>query len=219
MSKDDTQPADDDLELLLPWRATGRLDPATTRRLDAALAADPDLRRKYALVEEELNETFAAHSELGAPSGQARDRLFAQIAAEEKAAAGHGVWTRVVDFFGSLTPRAVALSAAAAALVIVAQTGLLTTTLAPRATFHTASTPGVADGGSYALVAFAPEATAAQISELLAARGAVIVDGPRAGGLYRVRVATTRLDPAEMKNVLADLTARRDTIRLAVQSD
>lgn len=220
MTTSDNQPADDSLELLLPWRATGRLGPADARRVDEALAADAELRRKYALVQEELNETVAANSALGAPSVRVRNRLFEQIEAEERPQSEQSMLARIVDFFGSLSPRAVALSAAAAALVIVIQAGVLTRTLvgADNA-YHTASAPRDIGGGSYALVAFTPEATAKQISDLLENRGATIVDGPRSGGVYLVRLATKRLDPDGVNKLLSALTAERDIVRFAVPSE
>lgn len=219
MTMNDKQPVDDDVELLLPWRATGRLGAADARRVDAALAADSDLRRKYALVQEELNETVVANSELDAPSVRARDRLFEQIEAEERAISGQGLIARIVDFFGSLTPRAVALSATAAALVIAVQAGVLTRSiLRPDNAFQTASAPQTIGGGSYALVAFTADATAKQISDLLESRSAMIVDGPRSGGVYLLRVATKRLDPDEMNRLLAALSAQRDVIRFAAPS-
>jgi hypothetical protein len=219
MNTSDKQPADD-IELLLPWRATGRLDPVEMQRVDAALAADAELRRKYALVQEELSETFAANSALDAPSVRVSKRLFEQIEAEARADSGQGLIARIVDFFGSLTPRAVAMSAAAAALAIVIQAGVLTKNImnADNA-YRTASTPQTIGGGSYALVAFSADATAKQISDLLESRSATIVDGPRSGGVYVVRVASKRLDPDELNAALAALTADRSTVRFAVPSE
>ena len=213
----------DEIELLLPWRATGALNAEETRRVDAALAADAGLRRKYDLVREEMAESVLAAEELGAPSLRARDRLFAAIEAEaglRRAPAAARSWrVRALDFFGSLTPGAIAWSAAAAALVIVLQGAVLTRSLVtPGGTFHTASAPESREG-SFALVAFAPDATAQQIADLLAAQGASIVDGPKPGGLYRVRVSSKRLDADALKAAVAKLASRREIVRMAVASE
>jgi len=213
----------DEIELLLPWRATGALNAEETRRVDAALAADAELRRKYDLVQEEMAESVLAAEELGAPSLRARDRLFAAIEAEagpRRAPAAARSWrVRALDFFGSLTPGAIAWSAAAAALVIVLQGAVLTRSLVtPGGTFHTASAPESREG-SFALVAFASDATAQQIADLLAAQGASIVDGPKPGGLYRVRVSSKRLDADALKAAVAKLASRREIVRMAVASE
>ena len=213
----------DEIELLLPWRATGALNAEETRRVDAALAADAELRRKYDLVQEEMAESVLAAEELGAPSLRARDRLFAAIEAEagpqRAQAPARGLRARALDFFASLTPGAIAWSAAAAALVIVLQGAVLTRSLVtPGGTFHTASAPESREG-SFALVAFASDATAQQIADLLAAQGASIVDGPKPGGLYRVRVSSKRLDADALKAAVAKLASRREIVRMAVASE
>lgn len=213
----------DEIELLLPWRATGALSAEETRRVDAALATDAELRRKYELVQEEMAESVAAAEELGAPSLRMRDRLFAAIEAEagpQAAQARPRGWrARALDFFGSLTPQAVAWSAAAAALVIVVQGAVLTRSMIePGGIFRTASLPESREG-SFALVAFAPQATAQRIAEFLQARGATIVDGPKPGGLFRVKVSAKRLDPDALKAAVAALAAHSDVVRMAVASE
>lgn len=213
----------DEIELLLPWRATGALSAEETRRVDAALAADAELRRKYDLVQEEMAESVLAAEEFGAPSTRARDRLFAAIEAEAgpqvAQPSARGWRAGALDFFGSLTPGAIAWSAATAALVIVLQGAVLTRSLVTSGgTFHTASAPESRDG-SFALVAFAPDATAQQIGEFLAARGASIVDGPKPGGLYRVKISATRFDSDALKAAVATLAARREIVRMAVASE
>jgi len=213
----------DEIELLLPWRATGALNAEEARRVDAALAADAELRRKYELVQEEMAESVLAAEEFGAPSLRARDRLFAAIEAEAgpqpAQASARGWRARALDFFGSLTPGAIAWSAAAAALVIMLQGAVLTRSLvAPGGTFHTASAPETREG-SFALVAFAPNATAQQIADFLQARGASIVDGPKPGGLYRVKVSAKRLDSDALKAAIAALASRSEIVRLAVASE
>jgi len=103
--------------------------------------------------------------------------------------------------------------------VIVLQGAVLTRSLVtPGGTFHTASAPESREG-SFALVAFASDATAQQIADLLAAQGASIVDGPKPGGLYRVRVSSKRLDADALKAAVAKLASRREIVRMAVASE
>jgi anti-sigma factor RsiW len=71
-----------DLELLLPWHAAGTLDAPDARRVEDALARDPELARHYAVIREEYAATIAVNENLGAPSMRAVQKLFAAIDAE-----------------------------------------------------------------------------------------------------------------------------------------
>jgi anti-sigma factor RsiW len=71
-----------DIELLLPWHAAGTLSQRDKQRVEAALAGDPELARRYELVREEFGQTIHLNETLGAPSARALDALFAKIDAE-----------------------------------------------------------------------------------------------------------------------------------------
>ena len=47
-----------DIEALLPWHAAGTLSRRDSERVEAALANDNELARRYELVREELGETI-----------------------------------------------------------------------------------------------------------------------------------------------------------------
>ena len=74
--------AHSDIEELLPWHAAGTLSRRDSQRVEEALARDPELARRYALVREELGETILLNETLGAPSAHAMEKLFAKIDAE-----------------------------------------------------------------------------------------------------------------------------------------
>jgi hypothetical protein len=218
--------APDEAERLLPWRATGRLSPADRATLDAL--PGPELARRLAFAEEERAATAALIADLPEPSAAARAALFARIGALDaqkpeqrvtptRAAGREGPLDRLAAWLAGLSPRALGLAAAAAALVVAVQAGALVAALVGGGTrYEVASAPGPGtSAGTFALVAFAPEATAARIDALLAARGATIVDGPRPGGLYRVRIAASLLAPAERDAALDALRAS-GIVRLAV---
>ena len=59
--------------------------------------------------------------------------------------------------------------------------------------------------GSYAMIRFASQATAAEITRFLDANKLSIAGGPAPGGLYRVRVAATGLPKAELSQVVRKL--------------
>lgn len=131
-----------ELEALLPWHAAGTLSPRDARRVSEALDRDPELARQYAAILEEYAATIELNESLGAPSSRAMQKLFAAIDAEPaRPQRAPGVGARVVGFFASLSPKALAWSASVAALALVVQAGLIGAMLAvaPSGSFQTAS--------------------------------------------------------------------------------
>src|SRR5712671_1984020 len=97
---------------------------------------------------------------------------------------------RLSLFLGSLSPRTLAWSASAAALVVLLQIGVISGVLFnQRAGYETASAPSTTAEGVFAIVRFAPDASAAGITQLLEANKISIAEGPLPGGLYRLRAA------------------------------
>src|ERR1043165_3320753 len=90
-----------EIEMLLPWHAAGTLNPRDARRVEEALARDPELARQYAVIGEEYAETISMNETLGAPSARAMQKLFAAIDAEpaRKPSAFSGFSTRISGFF------------------------------------------------------------------------------------------------------------------------
>src|SRR3984885_16292238 len=92
-----------EIEMLLPWHAAGTLNSRDARRVDEALAGDPELARQYAAIREECAETIDLNESLGAPSARAMRKLFAAIDAEPAAkpsgAAGMSISARITGFF------------------------------------------------------------------------------------------------------------------------
>lgn len=207
--------APDEIEELLPWHAAGTLSRREAERVDEALARDPELARRYELVREEFGETIHLNETLGAPSTRALDKLMRQIDAEPKRAAmSFNLGARISEFFASLTPRTVAWSAAAAAVAIVLQAGLIAGVVMNQPTvgggYQTASAPATTQApapGAHALIRFAPQASAAAITQFLAGHKISIVDGPAAGGLYRVRLGDASLPQAERDKLIQTLQA------------
>src|ERR1700753_2443768 len=71
-----------EIEALLPWYAAGTLTARDARRVEEALARDPELAKQYAVIREEYAETISLNESLGAPSARAMQKLFAAIDAE-----------------------------------------------------------------------------------------------------------------------------------------
>jgi hypothetical protein len=199
-----------DIEELLPWHAAGTLGRRDAQRVEEALKRDPELARRYALVREELGETILLNETLGAPSARAMEKLFAKIDAEpaRRKAVSLNLGTRVSEFFASLTPRTLAWSAAAAAIAILLQAGLITAIVVKdnNAGYETASAPSTDPGvGAFTIIRFAPQATQDDVTKFLEANKLSIAAGPMPGGLYKVRVAVTGLPKGELARIVKKL--------------
>ena len=184
-----------ELETLLPWHAAGTLDPSDAARLDAALAADGELARQFARVREEMAETVHLNEALGAPSARALDALLAGIDAQPSRTSRAGGF--FASLFAGMSPRVLSWAAVAAALVIVVQGGVIATLLPSDrgASYETASAPPAAvASGFQVLVRFAPDAGMGDITQFLESNKASVIDGPKPGGLYRLRVGAEGAD-------------------------
>lgn len=193
----------DSIEELLPWHAAGTLSRRDAERVEAALARDPELARRYQLVREEFGATIALNESLGAPSARTMENLFAKIDADpqRRPRAMRGLGARINDFFGALPPRTLAWASVAAVIAIIVQAGFIgmMATQPAGGRFETASAPTTAPGvGAFTIIRFAPQATMDDINKFLEMNHFDVVAGPSAGGLYKVRVADRALPQAEL---------------------
>src|SRR6266536_2367307 len=204
------EPERHEIEALLPWHAAGTLSRRDADRVEQALAGDRELARRYDLVREELAETIHLNETLGAPSARAMEKLFAAIDAEEarspRRQRSFDLGGRIAEFLSSLTPRTLAWSAIAAAVatVVVKDQG------AP-------SGPSLASApseGSFAVVRFAPQATANDITNFLGAYKAKVVEGPlnMGGQLYRIRLSETKLPKDEVGKIVQQMQAESKVV-------
>ena len=201
-----------EVEMLLPWYAAGTLNRREAAQVEAALAADPALAERLEWVRAEFAQEIYINEEAASPADSDVKALFAKIDALPArrpgtlAASAPTFAERIAEFFAALSPRTLALSGAAAALVILLQAGVIGGILL-KGGFETASMPANTPvNGSYALIRFQPQATAADIASFLAANKLSIVDGPSGGGgLYRVRVAETKLAKPELTDIVNKL--------------
>jgi len=112
-----------EIELLLPWHAAGTLNARDARRVEEALARDPELARQYAVIREEYAETIHLNESLGAPSARAMQKLFAAIdgepARKPSGSLNISISARISEFFASLSPRTLAWSASLGALALL----------------------------------------------------------------------------------------------------
>lgn len=212
----------DDVALLLPWYATGRLNEVDRRRVELYLEEHPEERAHLAVIEEEREETERLNRALPGPSGM--DDILAGIRRSEnrrsvartesgltRLLAKLGEW--LADFSAPVRGAAIA----ALLLLLAVQAGTIGALLrSPQeAEFRTAAGETVAAARPSLLVMFAPDASAAEITALLETIQARIVDGPRAGGIYGLALMVE----ADPEAALAALQARGDLVVFAAAGE
>ena len=213
------EPERHEIEALLPWHAAGTLSRRDADRVEQALAGDRELARRYDLVREELAETIHLNETLGAPSARAMEKLFAAIDAEQVRAPrrqrSFDLGGRLSELLSRLTPRTLAWSAAAAVVAIFVQAVVIAAVMVKEQ--GVPSGPGLASApshGSFAVVRFAPQATANDISNFLGAYKATLVEGPlnMGGQLYRIRLSETKLPKDEVGKIVRQMQSESKVV-------
>jgi anti-sigma-K factor RskA len=215
----------EEIEALLPWHAAGTLSRRDAQKVEQALARDAELSTQYDTVRQDLVETIGLNESLGAPSARAMQKLMADIEADAstarraKSSFSLGEW--LSDRLSSFSPRTLAWSASAAALAIVLQAGLLAGMFVNEkqgaSLFDTASVsksePVMA--GTYALISFAPQASAADITKLMQTYNMKIVEGP-SGEMFTVKLAVTGMPKDDLARLIKQLQDEK-TVRFVGQ--
>lgn len=212
----------DHVESLLPWYASGKLAPDDIRRVEQALAQMPELRRRYDLILEERSAAVVVNESLGAPSPRVMERLFARFeseATEPPKSRNFDVRTWLAERLSAWQPRSLAFAGMAAGLIAMVEAGLLATVyFGPAqkgATYETASATKKVTGqdGAFVLISFVPDVTAARILNFLEAHKASIVEGPIAGGIFRVRVCDKALTTEGLGAIVTSMRNENTIVR------
>jgi hypothetical protein len=203
-----------DAEMLLPWYAAGTLGPHATRQVESALAHNVALRRQYELIREELTETIRLNESLGAPTARVGERLKGALVADaatplrKKNASTR--WRRPRSWLLGLSPHGLKWSVPIAVLALLLQVGLIG---------DLSGLFRISDGVDrkpandvYAFVSFAPEAGSSDITRFLHAHRAQVVEGPRANGIYKIRVEGS-LSEDDVAALLEDIRQPNDVVR------
>jgi hypothetical protein len=210
------------IEMLLPWFVTGKLDASEKQAVEAYLAKHPEMRRQLDLIEAERADSVTNNEAVGLPSADALHKLMVAIDGQSLSRrsgfAALADWVQGgLDWLGSR--QALVPVAAAAAVAIVLQTGLIGSLLLNRPAVpdqkisHTASAPDRV--GTYAQVMFVPTATIQDIEKAMKPLGIAIADGPKAG-FYRVKLADKVLSDVERDLLIANLVANKSVVQLAI---
>jgi anti-sigma factor RsiW len=223
MRRETDSPSDrDEIEMLLPWYATGKLESADRKRVEAYLDADPEMRERLKLTYAERTETTFLNGPVPATSAAAADRFMAQIAAEEKGRSRGQAGVRSEGFLARLAsmlsapfpgPVPVQWGAALAAIVILVQAVSIGALIVsrPNDSYELAAGPGKAAApGRHVLVRFAPNATAERITATLTEMKVTLAGGPRAGGLFTLRIGPEQMSDADSERMIAALRGHPD---------
>lgn len=232
MSKKAQDELPGEIEVLLPWHAAGTLSPRDARRVQKAIALNPDLARQYATVQDEHAETNLLNESVDVPSLRIMHKLFAAIDAEpvRQVETPLSLSGRVATVFGHLSPRTLATVAVLGALVLLLQAGVIGAVLmkfdggsVQMAAPQEPARPGSAErltravvpaAGSQIFVRFIPEVRMTDITAFLESHRAVIVDGDQTG-LFRIQVGDQLASQDELANMIARLKQDRIVSRAA----
>lgn len=229
----DTPSEHDEIEMLLPWYVTGKLDEAGRERVDAFLARYPEARQRLELSQAEYRETAFLNEPVPVPSEETVERFMAQLGARKPAVeppirspqgtdTGRFEWIRQNLIEPLIHPGSMHWGAAAAALIILVQAvtiGVLVTSQDRGSVYQTASghTQAVAPG-TYADVRFADDARASDIAAVMAELNMTIAGGPKAGGFFVVRLGEKGMSSAEIAKQIAALKEKRSLVMLVTRA-
>jgi hypothetical protein len=209
------------IEMLLPWYVTGRLDSADRAKVETYLACHPSAALSLDRVRGEREQTVAANEALRSlPAGAFAIPASSASRAGVIQRARRGLRQRaVLEFFRQPSPHLVRAAAVAAAALVIAQAAAIGWLLLRDRpiTYQVASGENARDG-IYALIVFADEARATEIARVLAEFDGSIVDGPKPGGVYKVRLGKESKVRAEADVLLRRLAERREVVRVVLPS-
>lgn len=228
----------DEAQEILPWYVTGRTSRAETRAIEDLLKESADLRTQLEEARAQRQAILDGNATIGEPSATTLTRLLQQIETTKQRRfipeAQPGILARLIGPHPVLK-----LALAFACLLVVAQAGLIyrsgnfpfgsgqpggseqvaaaqdgDSATTPETGYAAASAevPAVAETlGAELVVAFRPDVTAAQINQILTELDARIVDGPKPGLSFVLRLAVG----ADAEAAIARLQSRPDLIATA----
>jgi anti-sigma factor RsiW len=213
----------DEVEMMLPFYVTGRLDHADADEINEYLKHHPDVARQLDLIRAERESTAAGNAIYASRPARSFDRVAAMIGktpAQPARAAGSPLdWIK--RMFAMPSSPALGFVGAAAAIVILLQAATIgTLVVAQYSGIFTGASGGneTVDAGTTVFVRFADDASAAAIADVLSGLGVKIIDGPRGGKLFTVRLGPKTMNESERERLIAALKARSDLIVFVTQT-
>ncbi|MEO9874348.1 MAG: hypothetical protein ABJM26_06340 [Anderseniella sp.] len=210
----------DEIEMLLPWYVTGKLEPEDIARVDAYLATHADMQERLDQIGKERNETLHLNEIAAAKPRTTPDEFVTEVIAGKEEQAP-GLWCRFRHLMSAPASGAVGWVGAAAALTIFAQGAAIFLLAQPEPVQGYREASGVSQGvaaGTFVLVRFADTASATDIAGLLTDLDMAITEGPRAGRLFKVRIGPAGLGKSERERLLAALSGRPDLVKFVTET-
>lgn len=200
------------IELLLPWYVTGKLTSDEKLHVETVLAKDAGLRKQVKLIREELTEAVLANEMLAAPASLNAENLMAKLRSEAGNVRQNKTgWLELLRTAFAGPERApLRLAALAMMFLLVVQGATLVALLVEHepGKYQTAGgQSGIGTPGTFAVVRLSDEARVSDLGKVLQERSFVIVDGPKAGGLFTVRIGAEGMSVAERDAKIAELTS------------
>jgi len=212
----------DEVEMMLPFYVTGQLDHAEANEIDDYLKHHPDVARQLDLIRAERESTAASNAIYASRPARSFDRVAAvigKIPARPARAAGSPLdWIK--RLFAMPSSPTLGFVGAAAAIVILLQAATIGALVVTHysSIFNTAGGNETVDAGTTVVVRFADDASAAAIADVLSGLGVKIIDGPRGGKLFTVRIGPKTMSEGERERLIAALKARGDLIVFLTQT-
>lgn len=219
-SSEDILSGHDEIEMLLPWYVTGKLEPEDVARVDAYLATHADMQERLDQIGKERNEALHLNETVAAKPRTTPDEFVTKILAGKDDQVP-GLWIRFKHLMTAPASGAVGWVGAAAALTIFAQGAAIFLLAQPEPVQGYREASGVSQAvtaGTFVLVRFADTASAADIANLLTDLDMAITEGPRAGRLFKVRIGPANLGKSERERLLAALSARADLVTFVTET-
>jgi hypothetical protein len=122
-----------------------------------------------------------------------------------------------------LKPRTIVWLAIAIIPILTVETGLIINFYLRNEplsrTYQTASAPSKAGSGAHVLLRFAPQASAGELTRFLLTKRFVIVEGPTAGGIFKVRIGEKHLPAPELEQLAKTLQGGHEIVRFAAPTE
>ncbi len=204
----------EEIEMLLPWYATGKLEPADFARVEAYLRAHPEMRERLDLAHREQNETvFLNRSQDVGPATTAKQ--FMAVLAENRPDPKPERASWFQRLFGMPGSGAMRWAAAAAVLVILVQSAAIVMLAGSRLEGTYLEATGGAEttaAGTFVLVRFTDGATAGDLTGFLDGLQMQIVEGPKVGGLFKLKIGPEGMSDEDRERLIGELSDRSDLV-------
>ncbi len=220
---DDADIEREEIESLLPWYETGKLGNADALKVETYLSRHPHMLAQLARVRAEREQTVLANEALGSPGIGGLERLMTSLPSARpslpRRVSTRAWFSGLTNIFSMPTRAGVRWVMLAAVSFILAE-AIVIAALFLRdggATYQEAAgrSPGA---GVSVLVGFSENARASAITQLLTEFDASIVDGPKPGGLYKIKLRTLQRSQQARDAILGRLAERRDVVRVVLPS-